>query len=117
MAATERDVPTGVFLRYGERIVIAGAGIVKGDPRYAWNGPGGDGRTAPGPTTTFIYPLAGSPRFGLVGKVGASEYFFIGKSYDGNVKGEGELVLMINDAFTGLANNEGAFTATIGFGF
>ena len=99
---------TGVSLTAGKRFVVHASGGVSFIQGAAPVGPDGDTKPHPG-----VCVLPGDDHHaGLIGRISVSGIpFLVGSNFTGSTGRGGELFLGINDI--GVANNGGAFTATI----
>ncbi len=100
---------TGLLLNSGDFLEINAAGLWSNAPP-AYNlifGPDGN----PNENIAAGYPGAGSPVASLLGKIGSSNYFFIGSNYLNYVSQSGVLYLGFND--TDFGNNTGSIQAEI----
>lgn len=102
-------VNTGLFLNPGDLLEVSASGIWSNAPP-SYNlifGPNGN----PNENILPGYPGADYPVAALLGKIGNSNYFFIGSSYSDYVSESGNLYLGFND--TDYGNNWGTVDADV----
>lgn len=102
-------VNTGSFLNPGDLLEISASGIWSNAPP-SYNlifGPNGN----PNENILPGYPGVGYPVAALLGKIGNSNYFFVGSSYSDYVSQSGNLYLGFND--TDYGNNWGTVNADV----
>lgn len=102
-------VNTGLFLNSGDLLEISASGIWSNAPP-SYNlifGPNGN----PYENIALTYPGEGYPVAALMGKIGGSNYFFVGRDYSNAVINSGILYLGFND--TDYGNNWGTVNADV----
>jgi len=100
---------TGLFLNPGDLLEISASGIWSNAPP-SYNlifGPNGN----PYENIALTYPGEGYPVAALMGKIGDSNYFFVGSDYSNTVINSGILYLGFND--TDYGNNWGTVNADV----
>ena len=102
------DVPTGVEVRYQDRLVLSASGQIWAGVWFTGaNGPRGWNENSLDPK----FPLTGSHPFCLIGRLDG-RYFYVGDGVDRFYRGRGSsLHLRTNDDTPG--NGSGAFTVTV----
>jgi len=102
-------IDTGLFLNPGDLLEISASGIWSNAPP-SYNlifGPNGN----PYENIALTYPGEGYPVAALMGKIGDSNYFFVGSDYSNTVINSGILCLGFND--TDYGNNWGIVNADV----
>lgn len=102
-------INTGLFLNPGDLLEISASGIWSNAPP-SYNlifGPNGN----PYENIALTYPGEGYPVAALMGKIGDSNYFFVGSDYSNAVINSGILYLGFND--TDYGNNWGTVDADV----
>lgn len=102
-------VNTGLFLNPGDLLEISASGIWSNAPP-SYNlifGPDGN----PNENIVAGYPGAGYPVAALLGKIGNSNYFFVGSSHSNYASESGNLYLGFND--TDYGNNWGTVNTDV----
>ncbi|MEK6567597.1 MAG: LecA/PA-IL family lectin [Candidatus Omnitrophota bacterium] len=102
-------VNTGLFLNPGDLLEISASGIWSNAPP-SYNlifGPNGN----PYENIALTYPGEGYPVAALMGKIGDSNYFFVGSDYVNTIINSGILYLGFND--TDYGNNWGTINADV----